>query len=439
MAARGRDAVGRCQERTTRKSAGRDDQSDSDDTPLDRRRPAAQTSSAQQVDSSDEDRPLFGPFSAPPPDGATVELKWDPTIFKEGSGWYKAIVIATSTGKLVAPGRHRRRIVEAGFSIVQYVDDQSRWVHLLDEMHHVSKWGDKVDAWRLLSSPAACSADQPDRGTANGGEEGGSSGTAGGARAGVAAPGAVDPAVTQPLLNLSNGARPAAKQPDGYAAVTQPKRKSENVWGRSYCFDVYKNLKPGQFRLGIARYSAAHFNVTRQMPKQGGFPKEADITIYVTETSKVCYIAYTEETGPTLFLVTKVRQPKGTDWSNTLRGYQMYSTEQALARVDAEDDTKHLGCATSLGAKSLRYELALDKSRHQMTYHPTDWEVPMDVRCIVGVVRLAQDTQRLNYDRKMHSTWPTKTSLIFTGVAYSESHSEQGELRSLASQSRNPR
>ena len=426
--------------RTTRKSGGRDDQSDSAsssdcDITLDQRRPAAQSSSAPHRSlSSDEDRPCFDQgqqavaqardeqdpdqlkVPAPPPDGATVELKWDPTIHKEGNGWFKGTVIATSNGRLPAPGRDRRRIVEAGFSIVKYVKDQSRWVHLLDEMHHVSKLGDKVDAWRLLTSPAASSADPPDRGAANGREDGGSSGTAGGgARAG------------------------AAKQPDGHAAVvTQPKRKSENVWGISYCFDVYKTLKPGQFRLGIAKYWAGHFNVTRQMPKQGGFPKEADIKIYVTVTSKVCYIAYTEETGPTLFLPTKLRPPKGTDWSNTLRGYQMFSTEQALSRVDAEDDTKHKGCATSLGAKSLRYELAVDNARKRTTYHPTDWEVSMDVRCIVGIVRLAQDTERDTYVRTMHSTWPAKTSLIFTGVAYSESHSERGELLPRASPSRNP-
>ena len=424
--------------------------------------PTAQSSSesAQQVAPLDDDIPLFEQRqqavaqvpdeqvadqhalngTAPPPDGATVELKWDPTIYKEGNGWFKAIVIATSTtGRLAAPGRDKRRLVETGFSIVQYVADNSRFVHLLDETHHVSKWGNKVDAWRLLSSPAACSADQPDRGAANGGEEGGSSGTAaGGARAGVAAPGVVDPAVTQQLLNLSSGARPAAKQPDGHSAVTQPKRKSENVWGRSYCFDVYKTLKPGQFRLGIARYLAGHFNVTRQMPNQGGFPKEADITIFVTVTSKVCYIAYTEETGPTLFLLTKLRQPNKADWSNTLRGYQMFSTEQALSRVDSEDDIKYKGCATSLGATSLRKELQVDKASAQMTYHPSDWEVSMDVRCIVGVVRRVQDTERGSYDRAMHSTWPKKTSLIFTGRAYSESHSEQGELLALASQSRKP-
>ena len=34
---------------------------------------------------------------------------------------------------------------------------------------------------------------------------------------------------------------------------------------------------------------------------------------------------------------------------------------------------------------------------------------------------------------RMHSTWPAKTSLIFTSVAYSGNHSEQGELLCLGS------
>jgi hypothetical protein len=106
----------------------------------------------------------------------------------------------------------------------------------------------------------------------------------------------------------------------------------------------------------------------------------------------------------------------------------MFSTKQALARVDVEKDTIHLGCATSLGAASLRRELEVDKLRRQTTYHPTDW----DVRCVVGVVRPAEDKYRQSYDRKeMYDSWPVKTSLIYTGLAYSETHSEQSELLSL--------
>ena len=181
------------------------------------------------------------------------------------------------------------------------------------------------------------------------------------------------------------------------------------MWSLSYCFEAFENIEPGDFRLGIAKYSAGSYTVTRQMPKNGEFPKEADIKIHVkTERSKVCYIAYTEESGTTLFMMTLIRKPKGTDWSNTLRGYQMFATEEALTRVDEEQDTTHKGCATSLGAASLRRELDTERSRKTChptewkgtTYHPTDWEVPMDVRCIVGVVHQAQDKDRESYDMK---------------------------------------
>ena len=92
------------------------------------------------------------------------------------------------------------------------------------------------------------------------------------------------------------------------------------------------------------------------MPKNGEFPEEADIQIHVkTERSKVCCIAYTEETGTTLFMVTRIRKPKGTDWSNTLRGYQMFATEEALTRVDEEQDTTHKGCAASPGMRCVTW------------------------------------------------------------------------------------
>jgi hypothetical protein len=134
-------------------------------------------------------------FTAPPPNGTTVAIKWDPTQWKGVNGWFKATVIETSKGKLAAPPylglRGRRRIVEAGFTIVEY-EDNSRVVHLLDEVHHVSSWGDKVDAWRLVSSPAA-SADQAER-------------------ASVAANGGVAPAAAPAAVSL------AERGPDGGAS-----------------------------------------------------------------------------------------------------------------------------------------------------------------------------------------------------------------------------
>jgi len=365
--------------------------------------------------------------TAQPPVGAKVDIKWDPTKWKERGGWFKGTVIAISDGRLPAPGRDRRRLVEAGFSIVEYDDkNRSRYVHPLDEEHHLGTWGDRENAWCLLSSPE--SSDNAQK-------------SGSGTRVCRDAD-ADDSGDNCPLL----AARASAAPPAGGAAdseqvqpaelVARPSHTPPNVWSRTYCLDVFRNLPSGQFRQGIARFFVGSYDVTRQMPTHGSFlhsfPKEADIKIHVTATSKVCYIAYTEKTGPTLFMVTAIHKPKDADWSNTLRGYQMFSTKQALARVDVEKDTIHLGCATSLGADSLRRELAVDKLRKQTTYHPTDWEVPMDVRCIVGVVRRAEDKYRQSYDRKeMHDSWPAKTSLIFTGLAYSETHSEQNELLSL--------
>ena len=60
------------------------------------------------------------------------------------------------------------------------------------------------------------------------------------------------------------------------------------------------------------------------------------------------YLAYTEETGVTLFGVTVIRKPVGRDFSRTLRGYQIFTTQQALNYTDRESDTINAGAATSL-------------------------------------------------------------------------------------------
>ena len=97
-------------------------------------------------------------FVATPTVGATVAIKWDPTQWAmDKGGWCTGVVKVISDGKAPAPpmqGRKRscRDIVTAGYSIVDY-GEGGRYVHLLDQAHHVSIWGDKVDAWRLLSSP----------------------------------------------------------------------------------------------------------------------------------------------------------------------------------------------------------------------------------------------------------------------------------------------
>jgi hypothetical protein len=134
-------------------------------------------------------------------------------------------------------------------------------------------------------------------------------------------------------------------------------------------------------------------------------------------------------------MVTKIRQPKKIDngkedWSNTLRGYQLFTTEQALARVDVKEDTMNFMCVQSLGKSSLELELKQDTRKGLITYHPTDWEVPMDVRCIVGMVRRAQsgknakgiDKRALYAREDEHATCPAKSDLIFSGLPFSASH-----------------
>jgi hypothetical protein len=110
------------------------------------------------------------------------------------------------------------------------------------------------------------------------------------------------------------------------------------------------------------------------------------------------------------------------DWSNTLRGYQLFTTEQALSRVDVENDVMHFMCTKSHGRLSLVKELEEDTGKGLITYHPTDWEVSMDVRCIVGVVRQAQSGKRDKYVREEeHATCPAKSDLIFSGDPFSAS------------------
>ena len=197
------------------------------------------------------------------------------------------------------------------------------------------------------------------------------------------------------------------------------------MWSLEYCFDVFARLPPEQFRLGTAKYSLGEYLVTRQMPTTSAeFPRGANIKISVkTEESKMYYMAFTKETGLMLFAVTMIRKPIGQDWSRTLAGYQVFTTEEALCRVDTERDIEQKGRAVSLGSASLRHRIAMDRARKWTTYHACDWQVHIDVRCIVGVVRQALATERDQPDRTSHSAsgCHAKASLIYTDQPFSES------------------
>jgi len=123
------------------------------------------------------------------------------------------------------------------------------------------------------------------------------------------------------------------------------------------------------------------------MPKMGGFSPAANIQFSVQLGSRMYYIAYTEETGVMLFNVQQIRKPRGTDWSEALRGYPVFTTDQALNYVDCERDCRWPGAAPSLGRASLRYIAADDLNNGRKTYHGSDVLRYMDVRRLVGVVR----------------------------------------------------
>jgi len=162
-----------------------------------------------------------------------------------------------------------------------------------------------------------------------------------------------------------------------------------NVWSMSFCFDVFRKIPPADFRPSSAKWSLRSFGYTvvRQMPKMGGFSPAANIQFSVQLGSRMYYIAYTEETGVMLFNVQQIRKPRGTDWSETLRGYPVFTTDQALNYVDCERDCRWPGAAPSLGRASLRYIAADDLNNGRKTYHGSDVLRYMDVRRLVGVVR----------------------------------------------------
>ena len=442
------------------------------------------SSNYSESDSDGWDRPLrirqqTAVFVATPAVGAKVDIKWDQTKWPDRNGWCRGVVRAISDGNLRAPpvpGRKGPLLVKAGFSIVRYGTEE--FVHMLDREHHVSNWGDRVDAWRLddgrkkAGSGAGVQARTAQVAAAAGMGRGAGAvaAMAGGAqrrgrgvdegtdtddsdnaplfpdchqgcsseapgkdspdRAGAAARAAaavcnvvVAGAAPESQLRASRGAEAATRQRDparAYASVTAPR----NVWSLSFCRDVFGRLLPEQFRLGTVKFSAGMCSVTRRMPTTSQFPKEAEIRIPVrTESSKMYYMAYTQETGLAMFAVTGIRRPVGEDWSKTLSGYQVFTSEEAFNRVDQEKDTVRKGCATSLGKASLRHRIAYDRERRQTTYHACDWLVNIDARCIVGVVRQAMAKDRTEpYDWKTHaaSGCPRKASLIYTDLTFSE-------------------
>ena len=196
---------------------------------------------------------------------------------------------------------------------------------------------------------------------------------------------------------------------------------NENVWGIKFCFDAFRNVTPLP---SSVNFSTQYYHVTRRMPKDVQYPQDSSIKFHVKhESARMHYLAYTEETGVTLFGVTVIRKPVGRDFSRTLRGYQIFTTQQALNYTDRESDTINAGAATSIGARTLRFVLSEDQARQRTTYHATDTQIWMDVRCIVGVVRWQTESERAgsgshNERAQLFKDCPKRADCITMGAPF---------------------
>lgn len=400
--------------------------------------------------------------------GSKVEIKWDPLLWaKETDGWCPGVVTGISDGKLRAPNQQKRgkATVKRGFSIVQY-EGGEQIVHLLDRAHHYTIMGDKVHAWRLVSGQdnagnaqqgageakqgrgrghqekaqraaatgegrgeRACKANHQQARSMDGGAEtddddallfpeGIAGNTGWDQTADHSDQSAIPVATTETIALPSSGAREPAIQhsPNRFTGSVK------NVWSMSFCSEVFRKISPANIRPSIARWSTScvGYSITRQMPATGEFSPEANIRFSVQLDSRMYFIAYTVDTGVMLFNVRQIRRPRGTDWSQTLRGYPVFTTAEALNRVDAVTDTRYRGAAPSLGASTLKFIAAQDETRNRKTYHCSDVLRWLDVRCLVGAVRWATVGERADgYLPGTFKACPKQTDLIYVAEAFS--------------------
>ena len=225
-------------------------------------------------------------------------------------------------------------------------------------------------------------------------------------------------AVTQARTSSMTGATAGQRKPA--QSIQVHGKRIANVYGMSFCFEAFGEIEPDAFQKSIARWNTNGYLLKRRMPTTGLYPPEADISFRVEcSGSLMCYLAYTGETGVMLFYVSNAHRPKDNDWSRTVRGYQIHSTDEALSRVVALRDVKQDRMAVSLGANTLQYILGEDRKKGLKTYHPSDVMVALDVRCIIGVVRTITEKEReYGFNKAKHKDCPEKSDIICIGDAY---------------------
>jgi hypothetical protein len=362
-----------------------------------------------------------GANSQAPRIGARVEIKWDPQKWAaDRNGWCQGVVTAISNGKLRAPGQREKgkATVKAGYSIIEY-DGGDEIVHLLDRAHHVSVFGDKETAWRLLAGPEDEDEDETEDddlpiaqrlhklagGASVRNSNGGSQGA--GAKGIQAAMASIDSDEDRPLLRLSL-ARPAGQ---GSA------RSEQNIWSLGFTF---KRFGCNAIRLSTAKYFCGMYDISREIDGcKMSFRLEP-------HHPKMHYIFHTEETGPMLVCVICIVPPKNDDFSNTVEFYCVHTTREALRRVDSDEDKiDERNALVAMGGKSLQKQLDEDQRSRRVTYHAGDRAHWGDARRIIGAVRWARPAYRdcpfpTGYWKVCKGACRTKTSIIYYSSPFSE-------------------
>jgi hypothetical protein len=220
----------------------------------------------------------------------------------------------------------------------------------------------------------------------------------------------------------------AAQGESGAALRFGSKAASRNVtaltvWSKKFCFEYYGS-NPSRFQLSGATYVPASngkpvtYEVKRNLSDvQGGsirFP------VRMSE-HRMFYIVCTEETGPILISVIEVARNQDDDWSQTIRGYRVYTAEEAILRADRiEDILDEKGLVTALGRASLTRIAADDEVNRRTTYHCGDRLFWMDVRNVVGVVRWSPVSHRGQRFTSLTAMHMPGTSIVYVGTSVSE-------------------
>ena len=139
--------------------------------------------------------------------------------------------------------------------------------------------------------------------------------------------------------------------------------------------------------------------------------------------NKYCYIMYDDFAGAMMVEVVYISdRPRGGCFENTVKFRRVYSSPEAVNRVDMTHSTRKY-----LGKHDLQTfaDREVDGDPDSVTYHVGDCEYTGDVRKMIGVVRWFTESNRSIHGAKHikegRAKWQyPEADLVFTGPPFSE-------------------